>query len=1142
MSASKKLIIYLLFLLSGAAGLIYQVVWVRVLQTAFGNTEVAVATVVAVYMGGLALGAWQGGRLADRFRRPILVYGLLELAVALYAVLVTPALYRMDFLYGLVGVNAGVVTLTLVRFLAAAVLLLIPTVAMGATLPVLTRALVRVEEAGEGVGLLYFVNTLGAVLGAATAGFVLVRFLGLSGSLYVGVVLGLTVLVGAAVLQRLVGVSQVRERPSPVAEAGAAPSQSMVAAGLDVVSPRMGAWLALGAAALCGYVSLVNEVAWTRVLGFLLDGTVYGFSALLTSFLLGIALGSLFIAPYVDSNRDLWGLFSKIQLGAALGSVLTVMAIPLVPSLVDAFLGGGTDVQGGFLIKVCLVFLVLLVPTIFFGAAFPVLVAIAARYRGHVASSLGNVYAANTVGSILGSISGGIVLLALVRDLSSILLGMVYLSALLALGAGLLSVRAGLRRGAGLSAADARRVLWWRSGLRMGAPALLLLVVAVARPNLHVYRLVCARYALEDYDRSLGFHAAKSRKAVDRIVWKAQGRMTVVTVHRLDDGGLRLRNNGLNEAYHGPTEPRYAQVIWYLGVLPYLLHPKPERALQIGLGGGGTAECLTYTNLKEITVVELEPEVVKASRWIYRTLLGPGKHPGDDPRVRIVTDDGRNALLRRARSRPHSYDLIVSQPSHAWLSGVASLYTEEQFRIVRRNLRRGGIFCQWINLFRMDDVALASLLRAFSQEFPSVTVWQVDSNSLLLVGGDETFSLDPAVVRRHLKETRVQKKASLFSVDEYAVFRGYLFGKKAAVALGQGVRANSDRHPVIEMRLPWVLHNNTVNIKRLLKKRGLSWGILPRDLKRGKGTRSFLRGMADDLITEYDGGRVPLARAWAFLRAAAPSLGVDGLVLKGRLARLEGDMATAVAAYEKAAAKGDAEARFQLGSLYLTLERYEDAAKECGRAYEAEHRADAHLCIAEARYHQGRIAEAAALVEAAFGRKEQEDLPLAHKWMGLIRYRQHRYAEARAALSAFVKLDATDAEAPYVLGVLRAMGGEERAARRDFSVAVANGQALASATSDEGKRYAALDHQWSAVARFRAAIRLQPDLGAVFQWMAPALRRWGRYDELEALLKVYAKVDATGAESLRTSVRQTAGLAERIGLVLHAYRSDMGRP
>jgi len=1157
MPASKKLLVHLLLILSGTAALVYQVIWVRVLQYSFGNTDLAVSTVLAVFMGGLALGSFLGGRYAERFGRPILVYGALELTIALYALGVTPLLYHMDFVFGLVGVDAGVWTLTLVRFLAASVLLIVPTVCMGATLPVLTVPLVEIERTGEGVGMLYFVNTLGAVVGAALAGFVLVRFLGLDGSLYLAVTFGGLVFAGALVLQRtlpriLEGKGAFGD-PERSDEAGggeeargavssderAAMASALAArAGLDVVPPRTGFVLIMVGAGMCGYISLVNEVVWTRMLGFLLDGTVYGFSALLASFLLGIALGSLIITPFIDRSRDLWGLFAVVQLLAGMGCVLTIMGIPMVPALADAVIGSGTAVTGGFAWKVLIVFVIILLPCLFFGAAFPICVTIASHYRGVVSSSMGSVYAANTVGCILGSISGGIVLLQITKDLNTILVLMVFLTLLLSISAGCASTVLQVKRLVG-GLIRGRSVIYERGLGLVVLPLAVLILVGAAWPDVKIYRLVSTRYAVEDYDRSLGFKVARASGQVEKMVFKAQGRVTVVTVHRLNDGGLRLRNNGLNEAYHGTSDPRYAEVIFYLGVLPYMLHPKPERALQIGLGGGGTAECLTKTDLKKITVVELEKEVVNASRFIYKTF--GVKHPYDDPRVTARVDDGRNALLRSARARPHYFDIIVSQPSHAWLSGVASLYTKEHFGIVRKNLRKGGIFCQWINLFRMDEVGMNALMASFTLAFPSVHVFQVDTNSLLLVGGDERLVLDPAIVERHLKEKRLKAQAEMFSIDAFHLFRRYLFGTKTARALARGARPNSDRFPVIEMRLPWVLHNDTVDIKKVLKREKHKWGVRPDLFVRSKGWRRFLKGMAEDLIAEYDSDKWPLKRVQSFVDRAAKLLPNQGLMVRARLAQLSGDTRLAERLYRRAAKGGRDDALYQLGSVYLTLERYREAAEICGKSYEKTKRADARLCAAEAYYRQGRMTDARAILERMVEKKEHEEVPAAQKWLGIVDYREGRLVQAKKRLTEYFRLDSGDDEAPYYLGLLAAAAGDHNKAREHFGAAVSNAQGLADAASNMGKRYAKGDHQASAVTRFREALRKQKSLAAAYKWIAAALRRWGRYGEMHKTMEMFGKHDPNGASAYRIEFKDSANLTERLGTVLYSYRQELSK-
>lgn len=1132
----QRFLVHILLILSGTASLVYEIIWVRVLQNTFGNTDLAVTTVLAVFMGGLALGSWLGGKYAIRFAHPVRVYGILELIIALYALAVTPLLYRLDFLYAIAGADPGPTTMLALRFAVCTVLLIIPTICMGATLPILTVPLVKLDHAGEGVGLLYFVNTLGAVVGSALAGFVLIRFLGLEVALYVAAGIGTAVLLVALLLDRYLLPPPV---PDP-AEAASELAEPPVPLGtLAVLTPRVGGALILSMAFLCGFVSLANEIVWTRMLGFMLDGTVYGFSALLSSFLFGIALGSLFIAPFIDGSRDLWGLFAKVQIMAAIGCVLTILLIPLVPSLVEVFIGTGTGVEGGFALKVTIVFFIILIPCLFFGAAFPIAVTIAARYQGAVSQSLGTVYAANTVGSILGSISGGMILLPLTRDLNTILIMMIFASLTMAIASGALSTLShyqGLLRTSGEVRDAFRRATVLKGAGLVVLPFLVVVTVGARWPDVNIYQLVCLRYAVEDYDKSLGYKVTQARKQVDTIVWKAQGRGTVVTVHKLSDGGLRLRNNGLNEAYHGPTEPRYADVIYYLGMLPYLLHPNPETALLIGLGGGGTAECLTKTTLKKLTVVELEREVVNASRYIFRTLDKKSRHPGDDPRVDLRVDDGRNALLRTARAKPHQFDLIVSQPSHAWLSGVASLYTREHFGIVRKNLRKGGIFCQWINLFRMDEEGLGSLMSAFTGAFPAVHVFQADSNSLLLIGGDAGLKLDPAVVKRHLTSKAVKDNARLFNVEPSTVFRKYLFDRDTALALARGAATNADRNPVIEMRLPWVLHNDTVKIKQLLERRRLPVGIRPGLVHRSPGWEEFLVGLADDLIGDYDASKQPYARVKAFVDEAAKDLGDRGDPLRARLARTAGDYALAETLLTKAAARGDADTLLALGQVRMVRERYAEAAQACGAAYEKGKRSEAHLCVVEAHFRAGRLAEAAARLDAIFLRKEHDEVPLAHKYMGLLDLRAGRYDEARTHLKAAYAHSAIDDEIPYYLGLLAALEGDHQEARRLMGAASVNASTNADAALGQGKRFAELDHEEGAVLKFREVIRIKRDHVDAFRWMATALRRWGRYVELRETLEAFAKADSSAASSFRASFDQTGSLAERLTGALWSQR------
>ncbi|MGM0597892.1 MAG: spermidine synthase, partial [Myxococcota bacterium] len=243
----------------------------------------------------------------------------------------------------------------------------------------------------------------------------------------------------------------------------------------------------------------------------------------------------------------------------------------------------------------------------------------------------------------------------------------------------------------------------------------------------------------------------------------------------------------------------------------------------IGLGGGGTLDILASKQLKKIYAVELEKEVVRASRIMF----GTRDHPLDRENVDLLVDDGRNALLRMAKSNPASLDLIVSQPSHPWLSGASNLYTVEHFKIVSDNLKPGGIFCQWVNLFRMNEKGFRSLMKAFSTSFEHGYIFQVDDSSVFLLGSNRKFKLDGKIIKQHLKEKPYQEYQKDYGVDLNKIMDAYLLDYEGISQIGKKGQMNSDRTPVIETVLPWVYHNTTFNLYSFFEKENISSGLKP---------------------------------------------------------------------------------------------------------------------------------------------------------------------------------------------------------------------------------------------------------------------------------------------------------------------------
>jgi len=845
-------LISILLFFSGAAGLVYEVIWTRILHYTFGNTEMAAATVLATFMGGLALGGALGGKFAPRIKHPVLVYGILEAVIALYGLLCTPLLYKMDFIYLLTGPDPGPTLMMFIRFIVGGLLILIPTVAMGATLPILVHGAVEKEHPGKSLGVLYFINTLGAVAGTMLSGFVLIPAVGLDMAVIIAVVFGMTVFLAAAFIEfrlrpvpgeELVG-DKVQEE---ISENVDAPVKPAFEEGFSTLAQNWGATAAVLFAFVCGFISLSNEILWFRLLGILMDGTIYGFSALLSAYLAGLAFGSLWISGRMDKSKDLWALFTKLQIGAAIGAILTILILPLMPFLISGYIASEQKSPGAvFALKLFLVFLSIIIPTFFYGASFPVLARLAS-VRRNLSTAVGNTYAFNTVGCILGAGLTGLILIPTVKNLNALLQFMIFFTILVAL------VSAMFAR----YSEDSDRLGWLskfrtdgRLRLLTGA-TLVFLGMVIIDPNVNVIRLVNSRYSVEDYSNTIGSRVKSlygDPNDLKNLLFQAEGAVTVVTVHKTKEGGLRLRNNGLNEAFHAATDPHYAEEILYLGMLPYFLHPNAQKVLLIGLGGGGTLDMLSHGDFKQIEVAELEPEVVKASRFMF----GNRPHPLDKPNVRLRLDDGRNALLRHARANPHTYDVVVSQPSHPWLSGASNLYTLEHFKIVRQNLKPGGMLCQWVNLFRMNEEGFRSLMAAFVGAFPDGHVFQVDENSVFLIGVNGEFKLDPEIIKKHLKEENVKPIVTSYGVTLNRILRMYLFPMDIARQLARGAVVNSDRRPIIETVLPWVGHNAMFRVQDVLERHKLEYGLSYLSMTPASASVTLLREYADYLLARID--------------------------------------------------------------------------------------------------------------------------------------------------------------------------------------------------------------------------------------------------------------------------------------------------
>ncbi|MEB2344490.1 MAG: fused MFS/spermidine synthase [Deltaproteobacteria bacterium] len=737
----------LCFLLSGFAALIYQTAWTRAFAFVFGTSELAVATVLAAYMGGLAAGSWVAGRHAHRVRRPVLVYGALEGGIAAAALAVPLAVRAATALHGVLfggqpEVPSSGGTGSALYFLGSSFLiLLVPTALMGATLPLLARSGVHTQsQIGSRIGALYALNTAGAVAGTGMAAFWLLPALGLSRTVLVAVAANVVVFAIAAALARTA---------PPLAPATA-----------STATPRRGFHWILPAVLVSGAVSFGYEVFWFRLLSHLLGGSVHAFSTMLASFLIGIAAGSAIAARLASSPERGGRGFAIAQLGIAALSVVAYTLLDRTPAL--AGLLAGVPREGA---DALIAIAVLLPGTLCIGATFPFAVRVLARTPEEASAATARVYAWNTVGAIAGSIGAGFWLIPAL-GFPGALAAFVAASALLAL----LAATASVPRAPGLA---------------LGAAALALAAVLVP---------------LEPPWTLLRTGPLVREPQPGKVAFDAVGR--TATVLLLDEGSQwSLRTNGLPESTvmgrHG-RPMKFGSGRW-LGILPTLARPESRELLVVGLGGGVAIE-LVPPSIERIDVIELEPEVVEANRR-----LSPLRRfdPLADPRVRVHVNDARGALQLTSRR----FDAIVSQPSHPWTAGASHLYTREFFQLARRHLRPGGVLVQWMGMHFVDTELLRVLLATLLDSFPHVRVYgPYLAGEFAFVASEQPLPIEETSARALAAAPGFFARLGLLAPE--AIAADLLLDEQGVRAFAAGAPVGTDDRNLLQTRSPGVIARN----------------------------------------------------------------------------------------------------------------------------------------------------------------------------------------------------------------------------------------------------------------------------------------------------------------------------------------------
>jgi spermidine synthase len=761
------------FFLSGVGSLALEVVWTRQLRLVFGSTTLAASTILVAYMLGLGIGGLVGGRVAGRLRDGVRAYGWMEIAIGVYALAVPwllLALPHLDrgLLHGLSFWPA-----MLCRFAVALLLLLVPTVLMGATLPILVAALVRRDpRVARSTGLLYGLNTLGAVAGVFLATFVLFPTLGLARTNAFGALLD--VAVGVVALVAVAGrVGALRDAPDETAVDG---------------GDRRAALLPVGALlatyATVGFTALLYEIAWTRALAVVLGSSIYAFSSMLGAFLTGIALGSLLFRRWIDrTERPLLLLEGGLVALAGLG-LLTTLALPHLPGVLLAWMRAeGLASTRIVAAQIGLSMLAMLPATLILGGLFPLVARLLAHGTRDAGEAVGRVYFANTVGSATGAFCTGFILIPWIGLRDTLAVG-----AIVNLSVAGLLLLATRREGRGIV-----------PGLALLAVAAVLCVVPIPFDRTALTRGVF-RSPESALDFGLPFLPLDGIPQRELLYYR-DGLNSTVSVER-DEGSLALRVNGKIDASDFADMP--TQVL--LGQVPLLFGPPAKKVLVIGYASGVTTGSVArHRGVERIDAVEIEPAIMEASRF-FEARSG---RPLDDPRVTLILDDAR-AYLSSTRER---YDVIISEPSNPWMSGVSNLFTREFFRIAHRALEPGGRLLQWVQLYSLEPDALASILAAVSTEFAHVYAFAHVQNSpdMLLLATDRPLTRDDLPRWENLDPTvrsDLQRIGTLSTEDLWTLVR--LLPEHVTQLAARAEAPNTDDNLRIELDTPRMLHVETV--------------------------------------------------------------------------------------------------------------------------------------------------------------------------------------------------------------------------------------------------------------------------------------------------------------------------------------------
>jgi len=771
-------VLFLLFFLSGISGLIYESIWSRYIRQFVGSAATAQILVLSLFMGGMSLGALLAGRYIRRVRSPVVVYGIIEGIIGLYALAfpyVQDAAMRLsyDVLFPALGGGTAVVV---AKWLVAALLILPPCTALGTTFPLMSVGILRrdLTHSGEVLSLLYFTNSLGASFGAVLSGFVLVGQLGLPRTLMVAA--GLNILIMLIALRDRTPAPPIEERPDEAKAAGADRGPLV--------------WLFLAVAFGTGLSSFMYEIGWIRLLSMVLGSATHSFEVMLSAFIFGMAMGGLFIRKRMDKYKRPEVVLAIVQLAMGIAAIAT---LPLYELAVQG-MGWLMDYDAGFrdlvffelsverteslwrtfnVFRYLLCLLIMFPATFCAGMTLPLLTHVMLK-RGQSENVVGNIYGVNTLGAISGAVAAGLILMPIVG-----IKGVIVLGALVDMVLGLWLIWHEVRTGR--ATGQIRRFL-------VSATAGSLVIVTVGALLIRVDPMVLTSTVFRHGRRELPDHY--------EILRYVDGRTASVTVveNKAHDSYHIIYTNGKPDAsvilnrWPEDRDPDIGPDIagdepnqFLVGIVPLMAKPDATHAALIGFGSGVTCHVvLGSPNLQWLDTVEIEPEMVEGSRYF----MPVNNRAYEDPRSHIHFDDAKAYFA----SAGLKYDFIISEPTNPWVSGVSSLFTVEFYQEVKRYLKPGGLLAQWLQGYELSDELMMSVLAAIDREFEDYLVVRIGSLDWVILSSPD--GPIPGLSDEVLGWEGLQESFSLLGIHDVGQIDGLVIANKKIL------------HPFISQRTP----------------------------------------------------------------------------------------------------------------------------------------------------------------------------------------------------------------------------------------------------------------------------------------------------------------------------------------------------